>query len=403
MNAYKALTAVITAAILISCIPHERTNPLDPNAATNFVVIWTKTFGTTTDDVAVTALNLSFDNVFIIGYTAETGTTNVCTLTVSEDGALVSRAIYTNGSNIIPCAAVKTAGNNIYIAGRCTSSGDNDMLLMKVASNGTLLWQSNFGSSSVNEYANAVVEQSNNDCVLVGGLSNTGGWALAVSTNGAILWQSYYPLEPLQCMAADGYGGAVCGSGSNIAVFRITNGGGVAWKENTFTGTATAGTVVSITGDERIPYTFYFTGRISGASSSTNLFGYISRSGYSASLKQLVFPGTAVCIGYSNMNDIGVLACGSVTPGAQYDIRYSSLFPDRVIEITTNMNGDGAAWVGDLDYSYTNFDRFKAIRISNRNCSAVRLLPAQNYDMLVIGNATNVSGADIFITRMKLK
>jgi len=87
-------------------------------------------------------------------------------------------------------SAVETPEHDFLVVGRAYTSDDNGILLMKIASNGGLLWEKRF-EGSINEHSQLIVRAANNEYVLTGH-SSSSIRLVKVNAEGEVIWSKSF-------------------------------------------------------------------------------------------------------------------------------------------------------------------------------------------------------------------
>lgn len=150
-------------------------------------LIWEKSFGGSEIDEARAITNTNDGNFIIVGDTRSAdknvsinnGAADVWILKISAEGALLWEKTIGGSSFDVARAVSKTQDNGYLIAGSSRSldngfenNGQNDALILKVNSNGDLLWQKTIGGSEI-DFLYDVTELSNGAIIAVGESSSS--------------------------------------------------------------------------------------------------------------------------------------------------------------------------------------------------------------------------------------
>jgi len=137
----------------------------DDHVSSDALILWQQTFGGSSDDIAQ-AMDVTPDGGYILaGTTASVngdvttghGKTDVWVVRLNSDGTLIWQKTFGGSSDENAQAIKQTADGGFILAGPTTSfngdvtgnHGATDFLVMKLDANGTLLWQKCYGGSSV--------------------------------------------------------------------------------------------------------------------------------------------------------------------------------------------------------------------------------------------------------------
>jgi hypothetical protein len=190
---------------------------LDANGA----ISWSKTFGYTGADFGTTLLQTTDNNYLITGVldvTSSGGQGNsrnsqrhaggdIWALKLSENGDLQWSKYFGGAFTDAPFGVVETEDHNFIIAGSSDSgdvdlsnnNGSYDFWVLKIASNGTLLWERSLGGSEIDE-GRAITTTNDGQFLIVGdtrsqdiNVSNNNGaadvWIIKMNTDGNLIWE----------------------------------------------------------------------------------------------------------------------------------------------------------------------------------------------------------------------
>ena len=190
---------------------------LDANGA----ISWSKTFGYLGADFGTTVLQTSDNSYLITGVldvTASGGQGNsrnvqrhaggdIWAIKLSENGDLQWSKYFGGSFTDAPFGIVETEDQNFIIAGSSDSAdvdisnnnGSYDFWVLKITSNGSLLWERSFGGSEIDE-ARAITTTNDGNFIIVGDtrsrdkdVSNNNGaadvWILKMNLDGNLIWE----------------------------------------------------------------------------------------------------------------------------------------------------------------------------------------------------------------------
>lgn len=131
--------------------------------------------------------------------TGSNGRLNLTTLTYAADGTLLWSHTYPSGTRNDNARRIAVdAGGNIIVAGSSRGSGeDRNMLVLKYAANGTLLWDRRLDAHA-GAYEDSVYDMAvggDGRIVVTGRAANMGGWnygTFAIAPDGTQLWAQQY-------------------------------------------------------------------------------------------------------------------------------------------------------------------------------------------------------------------
>lgn len=184
-------------------------------------ISWQKTFGYAGSDTGITLLQTS-DNGYILTGVLDVTASNgqgeskvvqkhaggdVWVIKLNSFGALEWRKYYGGSFTDTPFGAVETFDNTYIIAASSDSEdfnisknkGGYDVWIMKIASNGNLIWEKSFGGSEIDE-ARAISATNDGNFIVVGDTrssdkdisNNNGGadlWMLKIASDGNLIWE----------------------------------------------------------------------------------------------------------------------------------------------------------------------------------------------------------------------
>lgn len=150
----------------------------------------TKTFGGSGNDVPVSIIQVS-DGYIIIGNSTSTtlsgsnnnGASDILVIKVDNSGTQQWTKFYGGSNDDFAISAILTADNNILISGTSNSSngdltgnkGGSDFWLLKIFNSGNIQWSKNYGGSG-NETGGRVVEMKNvNNYFMIGTTNSNNG------------------------------------------------------------------------------------------------------------------------------------------------------------------------------------------------------------------------------------
>ncbi len=150
-----------------------KTNPLGDT-------LWTRTYGGSLVDKGNSVIETSDSNIVVAGITnTVTDSTDVYVIKLSSNGTLLWDSIY--GDTLFENAncIIETANGNYVLGGSTTSyspSGDTDFYLLRTAKDGTLIWSNYFGIPAIpkNQETFDLYEDINGDLINVGFTEETG-------------------------------------------------------------------------------------------------------------------------------------------------------------------------------------------------------------------------------------
>ena len=187
----------------------------------NGVISWQKTFGYSGSDSGTTLIQTSDNGYLITGVldvTASKGQGNskaaqkhaggdVWAIKLTNSGDLEWSKYFGGSFTDTPFGVVETADNNYLIAASSDSEdfnitnnkGTYDFWVLKIASDGNLIWEKSFGGSEIEE-PRGITNTNDGNFVIVGDTRsqdkdvsiNNGGadlWIIKISTDGNLIWE----------------------------------------------------------------------------------------------------------------------------------------------------------------------------------------------------------------------
>jgi hypothetical protein len=184
-------------------------------------ISWQKTFGYAGSDSGTTLVQTSDNGYLLTGVldvTASNGQGNskatqkhaggdVWAIKLNSFGALEWRKYYGGSFTDTPFGAIETSDNEYIIAASSDSEdfnisnnkGSYDFWILKIASDGNLIWEKSFGGSEIDE-ARAISATNDGNFMIVGDTrssdkdvsNNNGGadlWMLKIAPDGNLVWE----------------------------------------------------------------------------------------------------------------------------------------------------------------------------------------------------------------------
>jgi hypothetical protein len=241
-------------------------------------ILWQKTFGYAGADTG-TALLQTKDNGFLVTGVLDVSASNgqgnsksakhaggdIWVLKLASNGSLEWSKYFGGSFTDIPFGVVETSDNEYIIAASSDSKdfnisnnkGSYDFWILKVASNGILVWEKSFGGSEIDE-PRAIAATNDGNFMIVGDTrssdkdisNNNGGadlWMLKISTNGILIWEKTIGATSFDVARSisktDDHGFIIAGNsrssdagftnqGQNDAwILKVDTSGNVVWKK----------------------------------------------------------------------------------------------------------------------------------------------------------------------------
>lgn len=189
--------------------------------SSNGEITWQKTFGFSGADYGTTLIQTNDNGYLITGVldvTSSGGQGNsrssqrhaggdIWALKLDLDGKLDWSKYYGGSFTDTPLGVIKTSDNGFIIAGSSDSNdvdiknnkGSYDFWVIKIAANGTLIWEKSFGGSEIDE-ARGITTTNDGNFIIVGDTRssdkdisiNNGAadiWMIKITPDGALIWE----------------------------------------------------------------------------------------------------------------------------------------------------------------------------------------------------------------------
>ena len=162
--------------------------------------MWQKTYGGSGDD-NISSMEQTTDGGYIIGVASNSFWTDdydFWVLKLDSNGSVLWQKTY-GGEEDDYLHSVHQTTDGGYIVGGWTKSfgaGDYDFWILKLDSNGNVLWQKTYGGSQLDRVTS--LKQTSDDGYIVAGFTKSFGagendiWVLKLQANGDIVWQRTY-------------------------------------------------------------------------------------------------------------------------------------------------------------------------------------------------------------------
>lgn len=164
-------------------------------------MIWEKEFGGAGEDVGIDAVQLCDGSYGVLAHTYSKGSgdRDIWYLNVSGSGFLISDKTFGGSGYDEPQAILRNGYCELYIAGNTTRFGapEHDGYVLKIHSNGNLLWEKTFGTQYHDGF-DAITQIANTETFLVAGRSMQGVgqpedlFIVCFDENGNELWRKKY-------------------------------------------------------------------------------------------------------------------------------------------------------------------------------------------------------------------
>ena len=160
--------------------------------------IWTKTYGGAYEDYGDYIISLSDSSILICGITCKSAGGVSCgafLMKLDTNGDTIWTRTFIEEDQIDPYHLLQTQNGEILITGMIVSPPFvRKIYLIRVSSEGTLLWQKTLVSTS-DQWGSSTIELTNGDLITCGGLADTGyNQILLIKTDGQgnVLWEKEY-------------------------------------------------------------------------------------------------------------------------------------------------------------------------------------------------------------------
>ncbi|MBI4555679.1 MAG: VCBS repeat-containing protein [Planctomycetes bacterium] len=211
---------------------------------------WTKTLGGSSADVGNSIQQTSDGGYILTGYTASFGAggDDVLVLRLDSSGNIVWQKTFGGASGDVGRSIQQTSDGGYILAGYTGSlgAGGDDILVLRLDSNGNIVWQKTFGGSS-HEYGQSIWQTSDGGYILAGytytfAVGATDVLVLRLDSSGNIVWQrtlggSNYDWGYSIQQTSDGgyiltgYTNSFGAGLEDILVLRLDSSGNIVWQK----------------------------------------------------------------------------------------------------------------------------------------------------------------------------
>lgn len=190
------ITQSSTNDIFISGIDYAKSDILLVKTNSSGDTLWTKTYGGSEVDYGDYIVSLSDGSILISGRTCKTiSSCGAFLMKLNTNGDTLWTRTFIEENQIDPYHILQTQNGEILITGMAIASPSaRKFSLLKVSSEGTLLWQKTLESTS-EQWGRSTVELANGDLITCGGAADTGyNQILIIKTDGQgnVLWEKEY-------------------------------------------------------------------------------------------------------------------------------------------------------------------------------------------------------------------
>jgi len=162
-------------------------------------LVWQKTFDRNAHDYAFSIQQTSDGGYIVAGKTSSfgTGSSDVYILKLDADGNLVWQKTF-GGSGVDGAYSIQQTSDGGYIVAgwKYSFEAGNDVYILKLDSNGNLKWQKTYGGS-YNDWAYSIQQTSDGGYIVAGGTESFGAgeedvYILKLDSNGTLVWQKTF-------------------------------------------------------------------------------------------------------------------------------------------------------------------------------------------------------------------
>lgn len=163
-------------------------------------ILWQKTYGGISNDYPRSIFK-TLDGGFIITCETESfgaGLSDVWVIKFDKDGNIVWQKTYGGSNSDSGASIIGTTDNGYIVTGQTNSygAGNGDILILKLDNMGNILWQKAYGGVNW-EHPVSIIETLNNNYIIVGftfsfGTGDQDVWVLKLDSEGNIIWQKTY-------------------------------------------------------------------------------------------------------------------------------------------------------------------------------------------------------------------
>ena len=162
-------------------------------------MLWNKTYGGVADDFGTSIIQISDGGYAMTGWTNSFGSGGEDIWLVKTDGSgnMVWNKTYGSNYNDEAHGLVQTSDEGYIIAGDTAfASGNEDAWLLKVGSNGNMLWNRTFGGPALDTFL-SIVQLSDGNIALSGytasyGSGSNDAWFVKTDSTGTLQWNKTY-------------------------------------------------------------------------------------------------------------------------------------------------------------------------------------------------------------------
>ena len=219
-------------------------------------VIWQKTYGGSDDETAYSIQQTTDGGYIVAGSTSfGAGKSDIWVLKLDGNGNILWQKTYGGTSDDLAKSIQQTTDGGYIIAGYTYSfgAGAGDSWVLKLDSSGNVVWQKTYGGNE-NDGGTSIQQTTDGGYIVAGGTSSFGAgaggdsWVLKLDSSGNVVWQKTYGGSELEYASSiqqtfnqdgepDGYivagptSSFGVGYGYNFLVLKLDSQGGVSWQK----------------------------------------------------------------------------------------------------------------------------------------------------------------------------
>ena len=183
------ISAIITSYRIDEYFAHGTITPYVPWTE------WSQTYGGTSDDYSNILIQTSDGGYALAGYTNSYGAGGSDAWIVKTDssGNMQWSKTYGGTSNDVALCIIQTSDGGYALAGYTNSygAGGSDAWIVKTDSSGNMQWSKTYGGTS-NDGASCIIQTSDGGYALAGTTSDSDAWLIRINAAGNLLWNKTY-------------------------------------------------------------------------------------------------------------------------------------------------------------------------------------------------------------------
>ena len=213
-------------------------------------IIWEKTYGPI-DVGTISIVRQLHDGDYIL---TGTRSSKLWVLKLDATGNIAWEKVYSGCGEAVPNSIQETADGGYIVAGEtreCQTGNDDDFLVLKIDSNGSVVWEKSYGDSGTQ--SSPSIQQTSDGGYILGGTTSTNdspaALILKLNEDGEVTWQKKYtgdgPVAAFQIQQTFDSGYVVSGYAPNfigalvpsdVWILKTDNLGNILWHKNHFFG-----------------------------------------------------------------------------------------------------------------------------------------------------------------------